>query len=254
MVYLYLSLIECTMNTFMILCLTSLAGFSTMLGNILLIIPPKYKKNILSFSLGLSFCVMFLVSILELIPEGLILGKEKWSNIPLFGISLLLMSFGAILVILINAKIKSEDSLYKVGFLSMLSLLVHNIPEGVLCVLSSLTNTHFGLKMILLILIHNIPEGICISLPIYYATKNRKKAILYTFISGLGELSGALLTIFVLHRFINNMMLFIVFLFTAGIMIYLSTFKILKEAFVYKKYLYLLLGILLGVVIIILTL
>lgn len=242
------------MNTFMIITLTSIAGFSTMLGNILLIIPQKYKKRILSFSLGLSFCVMFLVSILELVPEGLLLGKEKFSKIPLFFISLFLMAVGAFLVITINKRIKNEDSLYKIGVLSMLSLLIHNIPEGVLCVLSSLTNTNFGLKMILLILIHNIPEGICISLPIYYATKNRRKAIFYTFISGLGELLGAILTITLLHRYINSMTLYCVFLFTAGIMIYLSVFKILKESLTYKKYISLLIGILLGVVIILLTL
>jgi ZIP family zinc transporter len=38
-----------------------------------------------------------------------------------------------------------------------------------------------GLFSALAIAIHNIPEGIAVSVPIYYATKNRKKPFGYPF-------------------------------------------------------------------------
>jgi len=40
------------------------------------------------------------------------------------------------------------------------------------------------------IALHNIPEGISVSVPIFYATGNRRKAFLYSLISGLAEPLG----------------------------------------------------------------
>ena len=84
----------------------------------------------------------------------------------------------------------------------MISLLIHNIPEGVICAISSINNIELGLKMSFMIMIHNIPEGIVISLPIYYATKSRGKAFMYTIISSLGEIIGAIITMIFLYKYI----------------------------------------------------
>ena len=45
--------------------ITSIAGLSTILGNVLLFIDSKYKDKLISFSLGLAFIVMFLISVIE---------------------------------------------------------------------------------------------------------------------------------------------------------------------------------------------
>ena len=242
------------MNNLTPLILTSIAGFSTMLGNLLLFVNLKYKDKLISFSLGLSFIVMFLISILELVPEGLSLIYGSMPNIYLFILAFILLSIGYLIIVGIEKNINNNDGLYRIGILSMISLLLHNIPEGIICSFSSSINLDFGLKMTLLIMMHNIPEGICISLPIYYSTKSRGKALLYCFISSLGELVGALFTMIFLTNYINSFVLSIVFIVTAGIMISLSILKILKEGLSYKCYKWLILGILLGILIIYLTL
>lgn len=233
--------------------ITSIAGLSTILGNILLFINPKYKDKLISFSLGLSFTVMFLISILELIPDGINIMYNKINNINLFIYSLLLLIIGYIFVIFIDNKIDNENKLYKIGILSMISLLIHNIPEGVICAISSINNIELGLKMSFMIMIHNIPEGIVISLPIYYATKSRGKAFMYTIISSLGEIIGAIITMIFLYKYINDLLMYIVLLITAGIMITLSVTKILKEGIKLKVFKWLILGILLGISIIVIT-
>lgn len=234
--------------------ITSIAGFSTMLGNILLFVNFKYKDKLISFSLGLSFIVMFLISILELVPEGLSLIYGSIPNLYLFLLCFLLLGIGYLVVVFIDRRIKNESSLYKIGILSMISLLIHNIPEGIICSLSSSINLDFGIKMSLMIMMHNIPEGICISLPIYYSTGSRGKAFLYTFISSLGEIFGALITVLVLKHFVNAYLLSFIFIITAGIMITLSILKIFKEGISFKCYKWFILGILLGILIIYLTL
>jgi len=51
----------------------------------------------------------------------------------------------------------------------------------------------FGISIAVAVAIHNIPEGISVSVPIFYATGNRKKAFIYSFLSGLAEPVGALI-------------------------------------------------------------
>ena len=94
------------------LILTSIAGFSTMLGNILLFVNLKHKDKLISFSLGLAFVVMFLISILELVPEGLSLIYGSIPNIWLLLFSFSLLSIGYLIVVIIEKNIKHDDGLY----------------------------------------------------------------------------------------------------------------------------------------------
>ena len=44
-----------------------------------------------------------------------------------------------------------------------------------------------GVAIAAAIAIHNIPEGIAVSIPVYYATGDRKKAFKLSLLSGLAE-------------------------------------------------------------------
>lgn len=237
------------------LIIATIAGSATLVGNIFLFFSAKSKDNLISFSLGLAFIVMFLISVFDLIPQGLIFAREgEIGGIWLFFITLFLLMSGYFIVKIIDNNINNSDSIYKVGILSMISLLIHNIPEGILCAITSSSNIEIGLKFSFMIMIHNIPEGICISLPIYYATGNRGKAFFYTLISSLGEFIGAIIALSFLRVFINNIVLYITLIVVAGIMISLSVFKIFNEALLLRKYRYFIIGILIGLLLVFLTL
>lgn len=241
------------MNIWIPIIITSIAGLSTILGNILLFIDDKYKDRVISFSMGLAFIVMFLISIFDLIPEGIRLVSDSFNIYELFVYSLLLLLIGYVFVVFIDNRIDSDSKLFKIGILSMISLLIHNIPEGIICAISSVNDINLGFKMSFMIMLHNIPEGIVISLPIYYVTKSRGKALLYTVISSLGEIVGAIITVLFLYRYINDYIMYIVFIITAGIMITLSVSKILKEGISFKLFKWLILGILVGFSIVVIT-
>ncbi|MBR6821419.1 MAG: ZIP family metal transporter [Bacilli bacterium] len=241
------------MNIWIPIIITSIAGLSTILGNILLFIDDKYKDRVISFSMGLAFIVMFLISIFDLIPEGIRLVSDSFNIYELFIYSLLLLLIGYVFVVFIDNRIDSDSKLFKIGILSMISLLIHNIPEGIICAISSVNDINLGFKMSFMIMLHNIPEGIVISLPIYYVTKSRGKALLYTVISSLGEIVGAIITVLFLYRYINDYIMYIVFIITAGIMITLSVSKILKEGISFKLFKWLILGVLVGFSIVVIT-
>ena len=90
------------MNIWIPIIITSIAGLSTILGNILLFIDDKYKDRVISFSMGLAFVVMFLISIIDLIPEGIRLVYDSFNIYEVFIYSLLLLLIGYKFVIFVG--------------------------------------------------------------------------------------------------------------------------------------------------------
>ncbi len=216
--------------------LTILAGLSTLLGIIPCLIKTNKKNNIICASLSFASGVMLSISTLDLIPESFKLIKISQSIIKLLIIFISIIT-GIIISKIINLKInqKSNNSLYKVGIISMIAIIIHNIPEGIITFISTTKNIKLGISLAIAIALHNIPEGISISIPIFYSTNNKYKAILYTLISGLSELFGAILTYLFLYKLINNIILGLLLSLTAGIMINISITELLPSSINYNN-------------------
>ena len=122
------------------------------------------------------------------------------------------------------------------GVLSALAIGIHNFPEGLATFISAIDNPHLGISIAFAIAVHNIPEGIAVSVPIYYATKNRKKAFWYSFSSGLSEPVGALLGYFLLKQFFGPALFGIIFASVAGIMVFISLDELLPTAEKYGEH------------------
>lgn len=116
----------------------------------------------------------------------------------------------------------------------MFAIILHNIPEGIATFMASSVNKSLGLSLALAISLHNIPEGISISVPIYYATNSKKKALFSTFLSGISEPFGALLAYLFLSPFINDLLMGCLFAMIAGIMIHISVYELIPTAKKYK--------------------
>ena len=148
---------------------------------------------------------------------------------------------------LLDNKLSNNKPLYKVGMISMIALIIHNIPEGIVTFLTSNYNLKLGITLAVALALHNIPEGISISVPIYYSTNNKKKAFFYTFISGMSEFIGAIIAFLLLQGFNNNIFLGCLYAFTSGIMIYISLIELLPTSLEYKNnlltYLFFIFGI-----------
>ena len=95
---------------------------------------------------------------------------------------------------------------------------------------TALGDIRLGIVIAIAIAIHNIPEGISVSIPIFYATKSKKKAFIYSFLSGLAEPIGAIVGYFILLPFLSDIVLVSLFAFVAGIMIYIAIDELLPMA------------------------
>lgn len=205
-----------------------------MLGGVLSFFKLEEDKVILS-SLAFSSGIMVSISIFELIPSAFnyLFYMYKLKGIFLLCIFILI----GILFFYFFDKlfIKDMNNLYRLGFFSMVAIIIHNIPEGILTFLLASNNLKLGIIMALSIALHNIPEGISIMIPIYYGTGSRKKALLYTFIAGISEFFGGLVFYLLFGKYINNLFLSFLFSFISGVMIYLSLFELFPKTFEYKN-------------------
>ncbi len=222
--------------------LSSLAGLSTLIGFIPVLFNLKKEKLIILGALAFASGVMICVSLTDLIPESFSLLKTIFKDFPALLFLLIFITIGIIVSISIDKFLPKKDykevnnkKLYRLGIVAMLAIIMHNIPEGIATFLSSATNKSLGLSLALAISFHNIPEGISIAIPIYFSTKSKIKAFLYTLVSGLSEPFGAIIAYLFLASIINNFVMSIILALISGIMIHISCYELLKESLSYKR-------------------
>ena len=218
-----------------------------MLGTIFIF--KKKNENIIIASLAFASGVMFTVSITDLIPESYSMLINIFPKFPAILYVLIFIVSGIILSMIIDKYIPTDNNLYRVGVFTMLAIIVHNIPEGIATFMATNVNVMLGISLTIAIALHNIPEGISISIPIYYATNSKFKAIFYTFISAISEPFGALITYLFLSNYINDRIMGFLFGIIAGIMIHISMYELLPTSKKYNNhkltYLFFILGVVL---------
>ncbi len=234
------------------------------------------NTKLLSFSMGLSGGVMIYVSFVEILAKsrdylcachGHVGGN--WMAVGSFfaGIALIAVIDKLIpdfenphemhTVGEVNAAVADCNvgkGLLKTGMFTALAIGIHNFPEGLATFSAALTDPHLGLAIAIAIAIHNIPEGIAVSIPIYYATCDRKKAFGLSLLSGLAEPLGALIGYLVLRPFMSESVLGFLFGGVAGIMVYISLDELLPSAEKYGHHHLTIGGIILGMAVMALSL
>jgi ZIP family zinc transporter len=248
--------------------LTLLAGLSTGIGGIIAFMKKDMNAKFLSFTLGLSAGVMLYVSFVEILVES----QEVLANIygsKLGNLYAILSFFGGILLIgLIDTLVPStfnphdmhsfsekekEDlqkkSFMRIGIFTAIAITIHNFPEGLATFVSAVEDPSLGITIAFAIAIHNIPEGIAVSVPVYYATGSKRKALRYSFLSGLSEPLGAIAGYFLLMHFFSDNIMGFIFGIVAGIMVFISLDELLPAAQKFGKHHWSIYGVVAGMAI-----
>ncbi len=154
-----------------------------------------------------------------------------------------------------------HHKLMRLGLFTALAIGIHNFPEGLATFIAALQNPSLGIAIALAIALHNIPEGISVSVPIFYATGDRKKAFLYSVLSGFAEPLGAAIGYLAILAFVGgdnggvpNQVMGILFGGVAGVMVYISLDELLPTSRAYGKGHDSLLGLLAGMLVMALSL
>ena len=230
--------------------MTLIAGLSTGIGGLITYFSKKPNARFLSVSLGFSAGVMVYVSMVELFAES---KDTLTAALGSGGYALAVLSFfGGMLVIAAIDRLVPEyenphemtylegeendelaansGKMMRMGLITALAITIHNFPEGMATFVSALQGEELALPITMAIAIHNIPEGVAVAVPIYYATRDRKKAFWYSLLSGLSEPLGAFLGYLLLRPFMSDTLMGIVFGAIAGVMVYISLDELLPSA------------------------
>lgn len=246
-------------NVLFAFLLTLFAGLATGIGSCIAFLSKKTNTKFLSVALGFSAGVMIYVSFVEILVkarDSLVMYsgniKGNWLTVISF--------FGGMLFIAIIDKMipsyenphesraveeiaeienykkqevkspQNTKALYRMGIFSAIAIAIHNFPEGLATFISALDNPTLGVSIAVAIAIHNIPEGIAVSVPLYFSTGSKKKAFIYSFLSGLAEPVGALVGYLILMPIMNELVFGIIFAGVAGIMVFISLDELLPAA------------------------
>jgi len=212
--------------------LTSVAGLSTGVGSSIAYLIRKPKLSYLSVLLGFAAGVMIYISFAELLVTAMEEVGFLFANAAFFG--------GIAAMFLLDRVIPhthvdtSEDNpgwtLERVGLMTALGIAIHNFPEGLGVLAVSLGSPELGLPVAAAIAIHNIPEGICVSVPIFYATGDRRKAFFYSMLSGIAEPVGAVIGYLILLPFLTPVVISSTMAFVGGIMVFICFDELIPVA------------------------
>ncbi len=234
--------------------LTLIAGLSTGVGSLLAFFTKRTNTKALSMVLGFSAGVMIYVSLVEILHEAnriltasMGMKRGMWVAVISFFAGIALIGVIDKLIPSIENpheihKVEDMDiaagvmekhharKLMKMGILTAAAIAIHNFPEGIATFIAALREPKIGVAIAIAIAIHNIPEGIAVSIPIFCATGSRKKALWYSFMSGLSEPLGAILAYLFLMPVLSEELFGIMFALVAGIMVFISLDELLPTA------------------------
>ncbi len=267
-------------NVWFAFLLTVFAGLSTGIGSLIALFTKKVNNHILAISLGFSAGVMIYVSMVEIFFKAKDSLSAAYGDQMGFLVTNIAFFAGMLIIGLIDKILPSEQNphdfnqsshvhdeegkqvlvdgvkqredhskLMRTGVFTALAIAIHNFPEGLATFVSALQDPTIAIPIVVAIAIHNIPEGMAVSYPIYYATGDKKKAFLYSFLSGLSEPIGAIIGYLVLMPFMNDVVYGILFGIVAGIMVYISIDELLPSAQEYGEHHFSIYGMIAGMIV-----
>jgi ZIP family zinc transporter len=251
-------------NFWLALALTAFAGLSTGVGSAIAFFAHRTNYRFLSVATGFSAGVMIYVSFMEILPKAAeSLAKSSgeragawWATVSFF--------VGMLVILVIDRLIPSAENphevrgegqveavhegsatqemlqsspakLHRMGLFTALAIGIHNFPEGLATFLATLEDPTLGLAIAVAVALHNIPEGISVSVPIYFATGKRRRAFVYSMLSGLAEPAGAMIGYLALRAFLGPGVMGALFGAVGGIMVYISLDELLPTSRAYGK-------------------
>jgi ZIP family zinc transporter len=210
------------------LILSTFAGLSTLIGSFLGLLAKEPGPRFMALTLGFSGGVMLHVSFVELLQAGVQSAGFAPAHVAFFA--------GMVAMFLVDVSIphdymaehdhsgRSEHNsrLLKTGMFVAIGIGIHNFPEGMASFVGALQDPSLGISIAVAIAIHNIPEGLAVAAPIVAATGSRRKAFLWSLLSGLAEPLGAGVAALVLFPFLTDAVLGYILAAVAGIMVFIT--------------------------------
>ncbi len=213
-----------------VLLWSMLAGICTAIGAIMLFIKRRWSSASLAVFLGLASGVMVAVVVFDMLPSAVAYAG--------FGSTIKGVAGGFLIVYLFDRfafeKLSQGDTLIGLGYLIMLGIAMHDLPEGMAIALGHEMKDRTGMVIALGIGVHNIPEGMAIAAPLIMGGVRRFRILIQTALIGLITPLGTILGREVVLKL--SFMLPLMLGLASGIMLYLVLFQLWPQASVQNRH------------------
>ena len=202
------------------------------------IISSLFKKNVdryLDFFMGLSGGIMLAVVVFDLMKQAMNEMGVLYTVVFVF--------LGVLFTMYIKTRLDVSENL-KSGYLIFISIMLHNLPEGLAIGSSFMSTEALGITLAIVIGIHNIPEGLAMGLSLVGSKLKISKVILFTIIAGLPMGLGSFLGAYFGGLFHSLIGVFLAI--AAGTMMYV----VLEEIFPKSRSIFCIIGFLVGTIIV----
>ena len=215
------------------LVLTLVLGFFIIIGAFLMHIFEN-KERFLVISLSMAFGVMASLIFLELLPESFEIFNEKYSSIISIAMILIFSIIGFLILKILDKFIPDhedddEASLIHVGIVSSISIILHNIIEGMAIYNTFNTSINLGILLSIGVGLHNIPLGMVLSSTFYKSLSNKKKSNVIIFLISTSTFVGGLIMCIFNNVFKNEFIIGLLLSITVGMLVYINIIEILPK-------------------------
>ncbi len=209
-------------------------GIGTSIGGLISILIYKPSDKLISGILSYAAGIMLAVTSFELMPEAYKIGG--------FFIVTLGLAIGLIIVFAAKdmipvSKLKQYKgkklNYIKMSMIIIISLSLHNFPEGVAIGSSYVYSDNLGIKIGILIAAHDIPEGISVGIPMIMAGVSPVAVFFLTLLTGLPTALGVVFGVFA--GGISDYFIAFCLAAAASSMLYVSANELIPEANILYK-------------------
>ena len=264
------------MQILKIILFSGLAGIiGTGLGGLIGIFLGKRTERTISMVLTFASGIMVSIALFDLMPEANEIGG---TFITALGVLIgVVVIFGFNYWIdkatqRVKKKVKTHDTLkslhhqekliitkskpnstrlLKAGFIMLLAISLHNIPEGMAIGSSGAVSINLSVTLAILLALHNIPEGMAMATPLSAGGVGKLKIIVLIILAGSTTIIGG--TLGAIIGGIGGVATSLALAFAAGAMLYVTFCEILPQSVLMEKgrlpALFSILGIVLGFII-----
>lgn len=215
------------------------AAIATTAGAVPAIIGRKMSQRSSDTMLGFAAGVMLSAAYFSLIIPALEVAEAQYGSVwAAAAVAALGIALGAGFVGWLNGAIPHEH--FKTGpeggadaakmariWLFVLAIAIHNFPEGLSIGVAFGVDQANGLSVMTGISLQDIPEGLAVAVALIGLGYSRRKALLYTALTGLVEPVGALLGVIAVS--VSAALLPYGLTFAAGAMLYIISHEIVPE-------------------------
>ena len=223
------------------LLLTLAVGIFFLIG----IIIPKFIKNqnkLIITATGLTFIIMLFIIFFDLIPEIIEL-LNPFKNIKYLFLIIIFVAIGITSLKLLDFFVpehthnhvdneenikEHNDHYFHIGIITAISLIIHNILEGISIYITGTNDFEAGLLMAITVGLHNLPLGIEVGASMNGSQNKKVTKIIISSLLVVSSTLGATI-LYLLQVDLSALLEGILLSLTLGMIIYISVFELLHE-------------------------